>query len=181
MASTPPPTAVGPWLVPLRKLAEVLSESATFRVACGLAADDDEAAEKLIDGVGAARRIWYPTVELERVTTALPLAVIEPGGGWTWTQVAGGASNLLWPTRGNLILILADVDRAEGDLMAGMSLFGNFVGQTIAEIAELAAVDDRLATTAISEEIPPFIADQADVGAEGSWWRTLYRVSWGDG
>lgn len=165
----------------MRKLAEALSESAAFRVACGLAADDDDAAAKLIDAEGGTRRIWYPTVELEQVKAALPLAVIEPGGGWTWTQVAGGASNLLWPTRGNLILILAENDKAEGDLMASLTEFGNFVGQVIAELAELAGVDDRLATTAISEEIPPFLGDQADVGAEGSWWRTLYRVSWGDG
>lgn len=58
-----PPTPAGPYTVPLHKLAQMIAECAAFQERCGLTYPDALAEDKLVNGEGGLKRIYYPAIE----------------------------------------------------------------------------------------------------------------------
>jgi len=171
--------AEGPLSGPTYKLALVVSESPTLRVACGLAADDAAAADKLIDGVGHAKRIWYPTAPTLE-TLAKPAAIVSrPADAQHWERVAGGSQNYLWP-RGNLRVTFTDEGRHGRDLELSQRYFDNLVGKIVDEIKDLAGRDDRLTIHTITEEQGPVLPEEWDeAGQDALYFWASYLFEWG--
>lgn len=149
------PSPVGPYSVPLHKLAQMLSECSSFQTRAGLTYPDAAAEAKLVNGDGGQKRIFYPMLETSfdgiDPYAHVPLAIITWGDDWQLPRVAGGARNYFHSPRGELILELIDEDQYT-NLEAATREFGNWVGLVLHSgdeaapgLAELAALNDRLA------------------------------------
>lgn len=178
----PTPTATGAISVPKRKLAEVLAEAETWQLWCELAYPDAAAADKLIDGIGGTKRIFYPTADSRDLGTLydrMPLAVIGNGQQWQMPTVAGGAGNYMRPA-GQLALIIADRDRYPDSLEASQRDFENRLGDLMDDLAALSGRSDRLAMDLIEQFIPPSLPPEEETDANPGrvWWAAGYLIDW---
>ena len=158
-------------------MALAASITPTFRVRCGLAADDPDASAKLIDGVEGEfqRRIFYPLAD-PKGFDVFPSAIIQFGPRWSVTKQAGGAINYTAP-EGSLRLILVDEDREDGDHEASCREFGVYVGNLLNDLRSQFALSDALAATGIEQELEPSIL--SDAGSRNTFvWICGYLISW---
>ncbi len=174
----PSPDPEGPIIHPLAKLVTLLAATPTFRVRCGLAADDPQGSTKLIDGLGGfQRRIFYPEVDWSSFDV-FPSAVIQFGPEWRAEWRSGGSSNYTHP-KGTLRLILADEDRASGDMEQSCREFGIYVGQLMDDLRAQFGRSDELNADGIVQEWPPSLPPDEVITGLGTWyWSCSYLISW---
>lgn len=177
------PTPVGPYTVPLHKLAQMVSVCAAFQERCGLTYPDATAEAQLVNGEGGEKHIYYPAFEGDALTR-LPVAIITWGDSWRLGMVAGGARNYFHGPDGELVLELIDVDRQshegqQGRLEAAVRDFGNFIGRVLSGpdeatpgLKELAALNDRLAIHEITQLEAPLLCDRIEEAARGKHYFT---------
>lgn len=177
-----PPTPAGPYTVPLAKLADMLAETAAFQEQCGLTYPDGECLEKLVQGDGGFKRIYYPALDNDAWKDKLPIAVVAQGDAWRLPRVAGGGRNFFHSPDGTLELILCDIDRAEWSLEAGARTFMNWVGAVLASgdddrpgLTELSALDDRLSIEEVSQLDPPALSPRDEI----PYWTVRLQVTYG--
>lgn len=178
------PTPDGPYTVPLAELAVMVSECAAFQTRCGLTYPDAAAEAKLVNGDGGAKHIYYPALEGEDWLDRLPACIITWGDSWRLGMFSGGARNYFHGPDGELILELIDVDRqshegAQGRMEAATRDFGNFIGRVLSGgaentpgLAELAALNDRLAINEIAQLEGPMLCDRIEGAALGKTYYT---------
>jgi hypothetical protein len=159
-------------------LAELVAETPLFRTRCGLAADDSQAAEKLIGGLyGCAQRIFIPEVYAEQCQI-FPSATLQLGPRWEWSTHAGGQQNYLM-AEGSVKLILIDEDKYPGNKEASSRDFATFAGNLLQQIAALLAYDDRLAGSEIAQDQPPMLCPIEEEAARGrAYWWAGYVINW---
>lgn len=182
------PQPLGPYTVPLHKLAQMVAECAAFQGRCGLTYPDADAEEKLVDGDGGMKRIYYPALEsIDAVLSKLPAAVISESEDWSIPMVSGGARNYSHGPRGALELILMDHDRYSGSIEASKRDFMNFVGLTLQSgdddapgLFELAALDDRLIINEITQLDPPEMCSRdAQNQYQRLYWSARFQIRYG--
>jgi hypothetical protein len=178
----PAPTATGPISVPKRKLCEMLAEAETWQTWCGLAYPDAAAADKLIDGIGGTKRIYFPTADandLGELYDRMPLAVVGNGTSWTMPTKAGGAGNYMRPN-GQLSLIVADIDRYPDNLESSQREFENRLGDLMEDLRNLSGRSDRLAMDLIAQQIAPSLPpeDEQNARPDRTWWAAMYLIDW---
>lgn len=170
------PTPDGPICKPLSRLAELVAESATFRVRAGIDSDDTYAADKLIEGLrGGRRAIFYPAADLDSLEV-FPAAVIFPDRT-TFRQDSGGHRNFL-AAGGMLSLLLVDKCQYPDDVLQSSRDFLNFGGNVLKEISDLFASDDRLAGHEITAMAPERDRVSTSEGQVDRW-LLLSRIEWG--
>jgi hypothetical protein len=172
------PTPVGPLTLPLTELAEVIAETSLFRTECGLASDDSQAAEKLIEGRhGCPQRIFLPEVYAEQYQI-FPSATLQLGPRWEWSTHAGGQQNYLM-AEGSVKLILVDEDNYPGNKEASSRDFATFAGNLLQQIAALFAYEDRLAGFEVVQEQAPVLCPIEEEAARGrAYWWAAYVINW---
>jgi hypothetical protein len=157
---TPP---LGILSTPRDKLRSILAETIALQTWFGV-----------VNSTLAKAKIFYSLLNQQDLRTLFPFALIQ-WADFKMKQVTGGASNGLWPDQPSLRVLIADVDPgrssigeggaiAPTDIMEGDVVFANQLSAVLADptddksqpgLAELAALDDRLAITAIVLEHPP--------------------------
>ena len=164
-------------------LAEMVADSAAFRVACGLDADDDDAQEKLIFGaMGATKRIHlcaFDEVDDDGkpidFRDDLPKVVISAERATTIVG-AGGQSNELVPDSREFRILLVD-GYAEGGLEAAYLTHMNLVGQMEKEINAQAGLNDLPAIQRTSLEPVGILASRAERASKNmEYWTTVWAA-----
>lgn len=189
----PDPDPEGPLLVPLTKLVTLIAASPVFRARCGLETDDPDANDKLIEGQGGTKRIFYPAADLSQ-WDVFPAAVVQFGPEWTWDRRAGGHRNFLL-TGGSLRLILLDEakympGRGPGDIERSLRDFSIFVGNLFADLASAFGLNDELDGVSIRTEDlrdqdggsmdggPKLCPLTEEVSRGRAYWHATYLVEW---
>jgi len=127
----------------------------------------------------ASAHVHYPYI-LDPDQTAKPWAAITPGIV-NYTRVAGGGQNYLTPD-GTLKLALAAYANPSDSESVQFAEFARFTGKVIAEIAEIAGVDDNLAVTDIRQTVEASSTHPKDSTAAGKgkrpYWFAEFEVAW---
>jgi hypothetical protein len=133
-------------------------------------------------------KIFYSFLEeadAEQMAALRPFAVVL-WDHFQMRQIAGGGRNLLWPRDPQLRVILTDNDPVQPEATGGVAtaqqiiesdtIFENLLGGVIGDIANLAAVDDYLAITAIDLDMPLTRNPPKDWAAAGSYLWASFTV-----
>lgn len=159
------PTATGPYMVPLEKMADMLAAAPSVQARFGAA-----------DAAAALERIHFPALEEEQVPQLMPLVVLGPGDRWEWSTASGGAQNYLRPS-GSIMLLVAIKSPFPG-LEAASRDVGNFVGATVKELAAEAAKGSQLAIGKVRQIFPPSQCSKEHEAAFGRYFLAGYYVDW---
>lgn len=179
------PSPQGGFTTPVVRLAEMVADCESFQTAAGLIAPDPDAREKLIyGGLGAAQRIFFPTLELigelEHLIERLPIAVIQLPTGWGYDKRAGGGRNFLPYPDGELELLIAARDDAPSDVTKGFLGFGNFLGNFVLELNAQSGLSDRLPYERIRlRDTLGKSSRQEEASAGGGFWSAWFTVQVG--
>ncbi|HEY4760945.1 MAG TPA: hypothetical protein VIH42_10235 [Thermoguttaceae bacterium] len=161
-------TAKGPITDSVEQLRRLLAQSAAFQERIGV--EDAETANT---------KIFMYEYEDDPVTLKemRPFAAIWPAGEFDLSQHAGGSKNWLMG-RGDLILLITDIDRAEGDRVASAENFISWLDEVLMDIAELNGQDDYLPIRKVSFHQPPARNTTKDEPSAGAYWHVSFLVSW---
>lgn len=162
--ATPNPTPLGPLSLSVRKLVELVAESAAFQARCGVATQ-----------AAAYARIWHPDIEMQAMahftgpaavvmTAAFGLARIDPYH--------------LRPDGCQLGLLLTDDDQFPRDPLASQTDFENWIGQVVQQIAAIQGTGERLTIDRITMSVPPQHTHPADAGTRKPYWMAVFDVHW---
>jgi len=122
-----------------------------------------------------AGRVYYPWLTAADISANRPFALIE-NSEYDWSYVAGGSSNVLWPTI-SLSLVLADNDRNTGDFKASALDFAGFVDGVITELAAASGGDGQLSIVAMREVQPPQFTKPTDQDTDvATYWSTRWLL-----
>lgn len=160
---------------PKHKLRELVAETAAWRAWVGAQT-----------ALQAREKVFYSVLADEVMQALRPLAVIQLAD-YSLAKVSCGVGNDLWPREPKLRLIVQDNDRAnvqvaqnqiDPDLiLAGDIEFENRLGDVLAQMAELAAVDDRLAVSEIRMETPIVRNPREDWASQGVYMWSSWLIS----
>lgn len=163
-------TATGPNGVAMQKLAELLSESATWQSRCGVSTAAD-----------ALRFIHYPHFR-DRDQSERPLAVISrtDDGGFEARRTAGGGANWFLNSGALMLTVVDHLEDFDDEKDPDVD-FHNFTDALIVALQDGAAVDDNLAISGIVATIPPSRSDETEVAGEHATIATYiaeWRIDW---
>ncbi len=190
------PEPDGPLLLPLTKLVSLIAATPTFRVRCGLEADDDVGGTALITGVGGTKRLFYPVLDITSVLDAeiFPSIVVQLGPKWEWSVKASGHRNFLRAS-GVLRMIVLDVDRypsTENTDNTERSLrdFANYIGNLFKDLATAFGLNDELTANMIRQDEsvdengnrvdtgPRFCPAKEERSRGTGYWHAAYLIDW---
>lgn len=148
---------------PLRKLVELVAESATFQDWVGVTSQEE-----------ALSRVHHPYVPADGrvLTLPRPLAVVNLTNDFRYERV--NAQHLR--PQGSFDLILQAEEKHPGDPDLDELEFLNQVGGVLADLCALQGQDDRLAIGSIRTLVPPDPPEPEDRSAGRAWWTAIYRV-----
>lgn len=174
----PDPAESGPLMTPLARLVTLAAASPTLRERCGLATDDPDASDLLVEGGdGFVRRIFYPASDRDDFA-AYPAVIIFLGSEFTWEHVASGSQHYLRP-RGTLELSIYDEDRYPLSMAQSTTDFANFVGNFLQDLASQFASDDELAGNEITQMgRPSLLPLEHSAGHGKEIWHAEYIIRW---
>lgn len=155
--------ALGPISVPVRKLVELVAESATFQTR--VKADSVEEAMKFIH---------HPHLRangFEEIKGPLAVVSSQP---CTWERVD---ANQLRPT-GVLVLTLSNDDKYPEKSDWSQIDFENFCGQVIQDICELQGKNTRLTIDSIVQSIPASLSHPTAAGPDqrSAYWISTFEI-----
>jgi hypothetical protein len=155
--------------LPVRRLAELVADSRSFRLAVGAATPAD----------ALKTRIHHPHVrmQLEDNQIALPLAVITRSR----FRLRRVATYMMRPEDCALDLILRDWDQVPERTDHGQLRFDNWCGNVISEIAELQGRDGRMAIDSISAAEPSKVSSLKTLGDGQPFWSAAFEIVWSRG
>lgn len=168
-ATTSAGTSAGFITAPKQALIDILAESPAFQAKVGASAPSD-----------ARAYIHTNYLLVDNHALERPYAIVATAAG-DYDLRSGGARNFLRP-QGTLWLYLCDQYRS-ADSAEDIRLFENYCGEVLDEIAELAAVDDRLAIAAIAIAVPPTRSERWMEGLGGAareYCEASFTIDWGD-
>lgn len=161
-------TAQGPLNEPAEILRAMVSESAAFIAACGVATPTE--------ALGRIYKTWAR--KDEGGLPPMPFAVVQIPKGFAWQSVSGGYGNFLLPD-GKLQLEL--VTEATSDYQADAQVVERLVGNVLQDLIDAAGIDTNLPITSIS--LPEGVwrtAPEQDGGRE-PFWATQVMIAYGNG
>lgn len=157
-------TATGVVGKKVSKLKTMLSESSTLqaRIPSGSAAK-------------ALGYIHHPTYFVDNDDEyRFPFVVIERGPGFGYSEIGGGAGNLLRPY-GSLRIKIAERDRFPSDIDSSLTDFSNFAEGVISDLAGVAGADDNLTIVGVEQEDEPFFHE---LGSRQRYWWQPFVIRW---
>ncbi len=164
------PVAVGPYTVPLAKMADMLAGTASFQTRMGLLGDPLAVSK-------CARNLPFPALERAKIREYLPSIIIMPGPTWSMEEKAGGSLNYLRPA-GSLKLIFADNARFGDDLTASARDFCNWIGQTFQDLAQLWGSDALLSGRRVRQDMAPAGCSEKEENSAGLYFMASFVVEW---
>jgi hypothetical protein len=174
----------GPLLSPLVNLAQMVAASPTFLTACGLDPMDPNAPLVALGQLDGIKRIYYPEADdnlWKDVTTLFPLCVIDLGASPRHaTRVSAGGMSYLRPD-GDLHMVLAQDDQAQGNVQESKAAFARFVGKILGDVEALAGISSNLDIVETEILFGPFTCSEAEQTARNGklYWWTQIEIKWG--
>jgi hypothetical protein len=121
------------------------------------------------------------------IATMRPFAVVD-WNHFAMKQIAGGDQNFLWPDGPLLGVLIEDNDLVapadpaigltDDEIMEGDIQFENLFGGVLADLGNLAAVNDYLSVTEINVTIPPSRNPIRDWGSAGAYHFAGFTVAY---
>jgi hypothetical protein len=167
---------------PLGLLATHIANTSTFRTWCGLPAEDAASTDKIRDGLGFPRRIYWPAyyeslVDVVNLLPKMPICVISPpaAGGLAMSKLTDDDA---YEHTGTIDVSIMDRTRAGLDLEKAGRLFMKRLGFLMLELQRIDHANDRLGIEEESVEITHGEPTPAQIATQGVFFEGRFQVGW---